>query len=72
MDDTMKVAKDFFNMPNEENEKLCSNDPSKSCRLSTASYHYDKIHFWRDNLRHQCHPLNECAHSWPEKPTNYR
>ncbi|PWA91410.1 hypothetical protein CTI12_AA080840 [Artemisia annua] len=50
MDNTMKVAKDFFNMPNEENVKLYSNDPTKSCRLSTASYHYDKEHFWRDNL----------------------
>ncbi|GJY34604.1 hyoscyamine 6-dioxygenase-like protein [Tanacetum coccineum] len=72
IDDTMKVAKDFFNMANEEKAKFYSTDPSKSCRVSTASYHDDKEHFWRDNLRHQCHPLNEYVHSWPEKPTNYR
>ncbi|KAI3760170.1 hypothetical protein L1987_50561 [Smallanthus sonchifolius] len=81
IDDTMKVVKEFFNMPDEEKEKLCSIDPTnsrkfptKSCKLYTSGSNYanEEIHFWRDNLRHPCYPLDEWVHSWPEKPTNYR
>ncbi|KAI3760171.1 hypothetical protein L1987_50562 [Smallanthus sonchifolius] len=74
IDDTMKVVKEFFNMPIEEKEKLYSIDPTKSCKLYTSSYNYtnEEIHFWRDNLRHPCHPLDKWVHLWPEKPTNYR
>ncbi|XP_023733506.1 protein DOWNY MILDEW RESISTANCE 6 [Lactuca sativa] len=74
IDDTMKVVKDFYDMPDEEKAKVYSIDPSKSCQLYTSSYTYadEKVHFWRDNLRHPCHPLDECIHLWPKKPTNYR
>ena len=74
IDDTMKVAKDFYDLPDEEKAKVYSTDPNKTCRLFTSSYSYDKeqFHFWRDNLRHPCHPLDECIHLWPENPTNYR
>ncbi|KAL4585767.1 hypothetical protein LXL04_010393 [Taraxacum kok-saghyz] len=74
IDDTMKVAKDFFDLPDEEKAKVYSTDSNKTCRLFTSSYTYDKeqLHFWRDNLRHPCHPLDECIHLWPENPTNYR
>ncbi|XP_076905251.1 hyoscyamine 6-dioxygenase-like [Bidens hawaiensis] len=74
IDKTMKVCKEFFNMPNEEKEKLYTNDLTKGYRFFTSSYDYinEKIHFWRDNLQHQCHPIDEWVHSWPEKPTNYR
>ncbi|XP_076930952.1 protein DOWNY MILDEW RESISTANCE 6-like [Bidens hawaiensis] len=74
IDDTMEVFKEFFNMPNEEKEKLYSNDQTKTCKLYTSGYNYlnEEIHFWRDNLRHPCHPVDECVHSWPVKPNNYR
>lgn len=74
IDDAMKVVNDFYNMPDEDKAKVYSTDPSKDCRLFTSSYSYAKeeLHFWRDNLRHPCHPLDECIHLWPEKPTNYR
>ncbi|KAJ9564984.1 hypothetical protein OSB04_000950 [Centaurea solstitialis] len=74
IDDTMKVIKDFFEMPNEEKAKVYSMDPNKSCRLYTSSYNYanEEIHFWRDHLRHPCHPLDKWIHIWPENPTRYR
>ncbi|KAJ0882329.1 putative oxoglutarate/iron-dependent dioxygenase, non-heme dioxygenase domain-containing protein [Helianthus annuus] len=74
IDDTMEVVKEFFNMPGEEKEIYYSIDPIKSCKLYTSGYNYanEDIHFWRDNLRHPCHPLDEWVHLWPEKPTNYR
>ncbi|KAK9067550.1 hypothetical protein SSX86_011661 [Deinandra increscens subsp. villosa] len=74
IDDTMKVVKEFFDMADEEKAKLYSIDPMKRCKLYTSGYNYanEKIHFWRDNLRHPCHPLDEWVCLWPEKPTNYR
>ncbi|KAK8346859.1 hypothetical protein V6Z11_A07G246400 [Gossypium hirsutum] len=32
----------------------------------------DKVHQWRDNLRHPCHPLQDCIKHWPQKPIRYR
>ncbi|KAK1412614.1 hypothetical protein QVD17_34003 [Tagetes erecta] len=81
IDDTMKVVQDFFNLPDDEKEKLFSIDPTnrrqfptKSCKLFTSGSDYanEDVHYWRDNLRHPCHPLDEWAHSWPEKPAEYR
>ncbi|XWS31435.1 hypothetical protein CRYUN_Cryun23aG0075500 [Craigia yunnanensis] len=74
MNETMDVFKEFFEMPLEEKAMFYSEDPKKSCRLvtSSASYDWEKIHLWRDNLRHPCHPLEECIKLWPEKPTRYR
>ncbi|XP_076926807.1 hyoscyamine 6-dioxygenase-like [Bidens hawaiensis] len=74
IDDTMEVFKEFFGMPVEEEEKLYTNDPTKTCKLYTSGYNYvnEEIHLWRDNLRHPCHPIDEWLHSWPQKPTNYR
>ncbi|GJY34606.1 hyoscyamine 6-dioxygenase-like protein [Tanacetum coccineum] len=74
IDNTMKVAKDFYELPDEDKAKVYSTDPSRSCKLYTSGYNYahEELHYWRDNLRHPCHPLDECVPFWPEKPTNYR
>ena len=74
IDDARKVVKDFFDMADEEKAKLYSTDRSKTAKLFTSSYSYgdEKHHFWRDNLRHPCHPVDETIHLWPEQPTNYR
>ncbi|XP_071738170.1 hyoscyamine 6-dioxygenase-like [Rutidosis leptorrhynchoides] len=74
IDDTIKVIEEFFDLPNEEKAQLFSTDQNKACRLYTSSYNYntEKVHFWRDGLRHPVHPLDEWVHLWPEKPTNYR
>ncbi|KAJ0095360.1 hypothetical protein Patl1_17039 [Pistacia atlantica] len=68
------VLKEFFEMPAEDKSSVYSEDLSKSCRLCTSTVHYDdeKIHYWRDILRHPCHPLEEWIKQWPEKPTRYR
>lgn len=74
INDTMKVAKDFYDLPDEEKAKLYSLEPSNPCKLYSSGYNFDneKLHFWRDNLRHPSHPLDKWIHLWPEKPTNYR
>ncbi|OMP09752.1 Oxoglutarate/iron-dependent dioxygenase [Corchorus olitorius] len=72
--DTMDVFKEFFEMPAEDKASLYSDDPLKRCRLYTSSVNFDReeVHLWRDNLRHDCHPLEECIKYWPENPTRYR
>ncbi|XVF21601.1 hypothetical protein REPUB_Repub12eG0104000 [Reevesia pubescens] len=74
MNDTMNVFKEFFEMPAEDKASVYSVDLKKPCKLYTSSSNYDteKVHLWRDNLRHPCHPLEECIKIWPEKPTTYR
>ncbi|KAI9399044.1 hypothetical protein POPTR_002G040400v4 [Populus trichocarpa] len=60
MHDVSEVVNEFFQLPANEKERFCSNDPKQSCRLSTSiDYFQEKIQYWRDNLRHQCHPLEE-------------
>ncbi|XP_020231525.1 protein DOWNY MILDEW RESISTANCE 6-like [Cajanus cajan] len=74
MNDVRSVFKELFEMPAEEKQKLCSNDPSKTCKMltSSASYATEKVHQWRDNFRHPCHPLEQWQHFWPQNPTRYR
>ncbi|XP_059663747.1 hyoscyamine 6-dioxygenase-like [Cornus florida] len=74
MEDTRSLFKDFFNMPDEDKAIFYSEDSSKGCRLYTSSFNDAKIkvQYWRDNLRHPCHPLEECMQLWPQKPTRYR
>ncbi|XP_061366965.1 hyoscyamine 6-dioxygenase-like [Gastrolobium bilobum] len=74
MNETMSVFKELFHMPAEYKKNLCSDDSSKTCRMFTSSVNYatEKVHLWRDNFRHQCHPLERWQHLWPENPTRYR
>ncbi|KAI7730134.1 hypothetical protein M8C21_001422 [Ambrosia artemisiifolia] len=72
--DTMSVVQEFFDMPNEDKATVYSEDPSRKCRLYTSTYDYEneKVHLWRDNLRHHCCPIDDFIHLWPQKPTKYR
>ncbi|KAB2068976.1 hypothetical protein ES319_A08G066500v1 [Gossypium barbadense] len=73
LNDTMNVVEEFFKMPMEEKASLYSEDPNKVCRLYTSNINYgtEKYHFWRDILKHHCHPLDDCIKLWPQKPTRY-
>ncbi|EEF30009.1 hyoscyamine 6-dioxygenase [Ricinus communis] len=74
VNDTMSVFKEFFELPAEDKANLYSEEPSRSCRLYTSSpnYYNEEVHFWRDNLRHPCHPVDNFIDQWPEKPIRYR
>lgn len=74
MDETMSVVKEFFNMADERRADVFTNDPKKSCRCHTSTVNYatEETHFWRDFLRHPCHPLEDFIHLWPQHPTTYR
>ncbi|XP_058770967.1 flavanone 3-dioxygenase 2-like [Vicia villosa] len=72
--ETMNVFNEVFKMPDVYKKKLITNDPSKPCKMFTSSINYDheKVHLWKDTLRHKCYPLEQSQHLWPENPTNYR
>ncbi|KAM3373750.1 hyoscyamine 6-dioxygenase [Capsicum galapagoense] len=74
LEETVSVFKEFFNMPAEEQANYYSVDPNSKCRLYTSTYNYsnEDTHYWRDNLTHNCHPLEDNLPFWPEKPANYR
>nr|GEV37040.1 hyoscyamine 6-dioxygenase-like [Tanacetum cinerariifolium] len=73
-DQTMAVFKEFFASPAEFKAIFYSNDLNSSCRLytSTLNYENEEVHYWRDNLTHRCHPLEDHIKHWPEKPPYYR
>ncbi|KAL9242998.1 hypothetical protein vseg_016940 [Gypsophila vaccaria] len=74
LDDTRDVFKEFFALPAEEKSDLCSLDASKKCILLTSNVDFDKeeIHNWRDSLRINCAPLEECKQEWTRKPARFR
>ncbi|KAK4492483.1 hypothetical protein RD792_003292 [Penstemon davidsonii] len=73
MNDVLKVAGEFFRLPAEDKASFYSEDPKKACRLYTSiDYDKEKVHYWRDNLRQSCHPLDRYIEDWPANPTRYR
>ncbi|PSS14009.1 Hyoscyamine 6-dioxygenase [Actinidia chinensis var. chinensis] len=74
MEDTMSLFKEFFDMPAEEKAEYYSEDRTKTFRLYTSGLNYNKddVNFWKDSVRHLCHPLEDYVQSWPEKPARYR
>ncbi|OMP14370.1 Oxoglutarate/iron-dependent dioxygenase [Corchorus olitorius] len=74
INETRSMYKEFFEMPEEDKASLITEDHEKQCKLVTGSTRHNgnKLNLWRDNLKHPCHPLEECMKSWPEKPTRYR
>ncbi|XAR61115.1 Hyoscyamine (6S)-dioxygenase [Bertholletia excelsa] len=71
MQDVLKIGKEFIDLSSEE--KLESVQISGDYRLkSSIDYNNEKVHYWRDNFRHPCHPLDEHLQRWPKKPARYR
>lgn len=58
MCDKHKVAKEFFQLPEEEGASFFSEDPKQKCQLYTSiDDNKEKVHFWKTNLLYPCHPL---------------
>ncbi|XP_052169943.1 hyoscyamine 6-dioxygenase-like isoform X1 [Diospyros lotus] len=75
MNDVLTMGAEFFNLP-EKDKARYYNEKSPSpevCRLKTSiDYADEKVHFWRDNFRHPCHPVEDYIQLWPENPPRYR
>ncbi|KAI9118890.1 hypothetical protein K1719_009565 [Acacia pycnantha] len=75
MKEAMSVWKEFFQLPLEAKQELYTEGiTTKDCRLytSTPIYGREKVHLWRDALRHSCLPLEKWQHTWPQTPTKYQ
>ncbi|XP_071715385.1 hyoscyamine 6-dioxygenase-like [Rutidosis leptorrhynchoides] len=74
MADMRVLYEEFFNLPVEEKLGVYSEKFGKGCTLYTSGLNYAKedVHYWKDTLKHGCHPLEEHAPSWPDKPARYR
>ncbi|KAL8267807.1 hypothetical protein R6Q59_001605 [Mikania micrantha] len=74
MEDMMALYDEFFNLPVEDKLGVYAEKPRKGCTLYTSGLEYAKedVHYWKDTLKHPCHPIDEHSPSWPDKPARYR
>ncbi|XP_010919037.1 protein DMR6-LIKE OXYGENASE 1 [Elaeis guineensis] len=73
VDGMLRVAKEFFHLPESERLKTYSQDPRKTTRLSTSfNVKTEKVSNWRDYLRLHCYPLENFVHEWPSNPPCFR
>ncbi|KAK4281264.1 hypothetical protein QN277_012783 [Acacia crassicarpa] len=75
MKEAMSVWKEFFELPVEAKKDLYADSfTTKDCWLSPSSLNYgrEKVHMWREALRHSCHPLQKWHHMWPQTPPRYQ
>ncbi|CAL2242202.1 unnamed protein product [Prunus armeniaca] len=69
----LKVAREFFHLPESERLKCFSDDPLKTTRLSTSfNVKTEAVSSWRDYLRLHCYPLEDYMHEWPSNPPSFR
>ncbi|XVE76840.1 hypothetical protein DITRI_Ditri13aG0012500 [Diplodiscus trichospermus] len=73
MNDALDAAKEFFNLSLEEKMPLLSDNVHDPVRYGTSLNHAkDKVHFWRDFIKHYSHPISEWIHLWPSNPPSYK
>ncbi|XVF79746.1 hypothetical protein PTKIN_Ptkin15bG0014400 [Pterospermum kingtungense] len=73
VNDALDAAAEFFNLPLEEKMPLLSDNVHAPVRYGTSLNHAsDKVHFWRDFIKHYSHPLSDWIHLWPSNPPSYR
>jgi len=80
MNDVLTMGDEFFNLPEKNKARYfqaryySETSPSPElCWLKTSiEFADEKVHFWRDNFRHNCHPLEDYIQHWPENPPRYR
>lgn len=73
INNVLRLAREFFKLPESERLKFYSNDPTKTIKLSTSfNVKTEKVSIWRDFLRFHSHPLEDYVHEWPSNPPSFR
>ncbi|KAL5862371.1 hypothetical protein ACOSQ4_003667 [Xanthoceras sorbifolium] len=73
MKEAIATATEFFNLPIEEKLLLESDNVYDPVRYGTSLNHTtDKVHFWRDFIKHYSHPISKWIHLWPLNPPDYK
>ncbi|CAA7029571.1 unnamed protein product [Microthlaspi erraticum] len=71
--DALDAATRFFDLPVDEKMLLVSDDFHKPVRYGTSINHTtDKVHYWRDFIKHYSHPLSKWINLWPSNPPCYK
>ncbi|CAK9170329.1 unnamed protein product [Ilex paraguariensis] len=69
----LRIAGEFFRLPESERLKIYSDDPLKTTRLSTSfNIRTEKVSNWRDFLRLHCYPLEDFVNEWPTSPPSFK
>ncbi|KAM3323085.1 flavanone 3-dioxygenase 3-like [Capsicum chacoense] len=73
MDDAIEAAREFFDLPPQDKRHLLSSNVYDPVRYGTSLNHVkDKVHFWRDFLKHYANPTSTWMDLWPSNPTCYK
>ncbi|CAM8934713.1 unnamed protein product [Rhodiola kirilowii] len=73
MENIIRIAREFFSLPEEDRMKMYSSDASKTVRLSTSfNVNTEKVANWRDYLRLHCYPVEDYINEWPSNPPTFR
>lgn len=71
--DALDAATQFFDLPVEEKMLLVSANVHKPVRYGTSINHStDRVHYWRDFIKHYSHPLSKWIDMWPSNPPCYK
>ncbi|KAK3020980.1 LOW QUALITY PROTEIN: hypothetical protein RJ639_047529 [Escallonia herrerae] len=73
MNDASDSATEFFDLSSEEKMSLASSNVHEPVRYGTSLNHVkDKVHFWRDFIKHYSHPVSNWIDQWPSNPPSYK
>ncbi|CAH2063413.1 unnamed protein product [Thlaspi arvense] len=73
VNDALDAATRFFDLPAEEKMLLVSDNFHEPVRYGTSINHStDRVHYWRDFIKHYSHPLSKWIDLWPSNPTCYK
>lgn len=71
--DAIDAAAEFFDLPQEAKIPLASANVHEPVRYGTSLNHLkDKVHYWRDFIKHYSHPISTWIDLWPSNPSCYR
>ncbi|KAF8087815.1 hypothetical protein N665_0565s0001, partial [Sinapis alba] len=71
--DALDAATQFFDLPVEEKMLLVSANVHQPVRYGTSLNHStDRVHYWRDFIKHYSHPLSKWINMWPSNPPCYK
>ncbi|CAN7021094.1 unnamed protein product [Brassica oleracea var. botrytis] len=69
----LDAATQFFDLPVEEKMLLVSADVHQPVRYGTSLNHStDRVHYWRDFIKHYSYPLSKWIDMWPSNPPCYK
>jgi len=62
-----------LNWPADEKMHLVSDNFQEPVRYGTSINHStDRVHYWRDFIKHYSHPLSNWINLWPSNPPCYK